>query len=347
MKNNKKIYEGEDAVFNFLNPSSFSMTPLVELPSSLNKFKKDKVRIFIKLSNFLPLFNIKSVFAWEMLSGMSKEKLKNTKHLVEYSSGNTVLALTVLSKHFGIPNMHAIIVPDVPEEKKKIIKLVGAELLISEGPGCPDVFAKEGGVYEAKMLGKQKGWLNMNQYINPNSPLASEKYIGKEIWEQLNGGVSIFCSSIGTSGTIYGAGSYLKNKNKNILVVGASIKSGSSIPGPRSEEAIPKLGFPWSKTVDKTFAIDQVSAYEKSLELIRTGLFVGPSTGMQLAMINKMVVNMKKNRTLHKYKNKNGEIIITFIAGDTMFPYVNEYFSTLPKKYFKPEKILKTKRKDL
>ncbi|KKQ86108.1 MAG: hypothetical protein UT09_C0040G0003 [Parcubacteria group bacterium GW2011_GWF2_38_8] len=324
----------------FLNPDSFSMTPLVELPSSINRFKQDKVRIFIKLSQFLPLQNIKSLFAWKMLSGIPRKTIHSTEHLVEYSSGNTVFSLTVLSKYFGIPRMHAIITSDVPEEKKKILKLIGAELLISNGPRSPDVFADEGGVYEAKTLGRKKGWLCMNQYTNPDSPLASENFIGREIWEQLDGNIGIFCSSIGTAGTIYGAGSYLKSKNKNILVVGASIKKGSSIPGPRGEEAIPKLGFPWSKVVDQTMPIDQKSAYKKSLELIRAGLLVGPSTGMQLAMINKMIARMKKNKSLSKYKNKKGEIVVVFVAGDTMFPYVDEYFENLPKSFFPKVKDL-------
>lgn len=346
-KNDKssKVFEGENAIFDFLSPDSFSMTPLVELPESLNLFKKDKVRIFIKLLQSVPLANIKSLPAWTMLSGLSKGTRKSTKHLVEYSSGNTVFSLAVLSKYFGIPNMHAIITPDVPENKKKVLKLIGAELLISSGPGSPDVFADTGGVYEAKIFGKKKGWLNMNQYINPDSPKASEVYIGKEIWEQTDGNLSIFCSTIGTAGTIYGAGSYLKNKNKNIFVAGASIKRGSSIPGPRGEDAIPKLGFPWVDIVDATMPIDEMSAYERSLKLIRAGLLVGPSTGMQLAMVEKMLAQMKKDKTLKKFRNKNGEIVVTFLACDTMFPYVDEYFSVLPKKYFKAEKLLKTQNK--
>ena len=345
MKKNfkNKVFEGENAIFDFLNPRNFNMTPLVELPYSLNKFKKDKVRIFIKLSQFVPLANIKALFAFNMLNNIPKEVRDKVSNLVEYSSGNTVFSLAILAKHFGIKNMNAVITPDVPEEKKKVLKLVGAQLMISFGPRSPDVFANEGGVYEAKILGKQKGWFNMNQYINPNSPKASEEYIGKEILKQLDGNLNIFCSSIGTSGTIYGAGSYLKRKNKDILVVGASIKRGSSIPGPRGEDAIPKLGFPWSKIVDMTFPIDQRSAYEESLKLVREGLLVGPSTGMQIKMIEKLILKLKKEKTLKNYRNKNGETIITLIAGDSMFPYIDEYFSILPKKYFKKEINLSTK----
>ncbi|MFA6514956.1 MAG: pyridoxal-phosphate dependent enzyme [Candidatus Paceibacterota bacterium] len=339
-KSNKKIFEGESAIFDFLNPKSLGLTPLIELPKSLNHFKKDKVRIYIKLANFVPLLNIKSFSSWNMLSRISKEELKNTKHLVEYSSGNTVFSLAILSRLFGIPNMHAIITPDVPDHKKKLLKLAGAELLISDGPRSPDVSSQTGGVYEAKVLGGRPGWLNMNQYVNKNSPEAAEEYIAKELWSQLGERISIFASSIGTAGTILGVGKFLKSTNKNILVAGASIKRGSSIPGPRGEDSIDKLGFPWASVVDITMPMNQESAYKESLNLIREGLLVGPSTGMQLAMINKILTKMKKNKTLNQYKNKDGEIVIAFVAADTMFPYVDDYFSVLPKKYFKSEHTL-------
>lgn len=337
---NKQIFEGDKAIFDFLNPKSLGLTPLIELPETLNHFKKDKVKIFIKLANFVPLLNIKSLSSWMMLSGLSDKEIKETKHLVEYSSGNTVFSLAILSKYFGIPNMHAIITPDVPDHKKKLLKLVGAELLISDGPRSPDVSSQNGGVYQAKVLGSKTGWHNMNQYINKKSPEASELYIGKEIWNQLGNKISVFISSIGTSGTILGVGKYLKDKNKKIFIGGACIKRGSSIPGPRGEDAINKLGFPWSFVVDKTMSIDQGSAYLESLNLIRQGLLVGPSTGMQLAMINKMINKMKKDKTLNNYRNNKGEIVIVFVAGDTMFPYVDDYFSVLPKKHFKPERTL-------
>jgi len=324
-------------VTEFLTPGALGMTPVVELPPTLNKFAKDGVRIFVKLMQFVPLGNIKSMPSWQMLNSMDKKVLASTKHLVEYSSGNTVLSLAILSRHFGIPNLHAIITPDVPEHKKRLLKLVGADLLISHGPRSPDVHSNKGGVYEAKQLGKKKGWHNLNQYINPGNAFASEEYVAKELWSQLGDNLTIFASTIGTAGTIYGSGCYLKSKNKDIYIAGSSIKKGSSIPGPRVDEAILKLGIPWYDIVDTVIPIDAVSAYERSLALIRLGLFVGPSTGMQLAMIEKMLKDMKKNKTLNKYRNKNKEVVIAFVACDMMHPYIDDYFSILPKKYFKAE----------
>jgi len=338
--NNKKVFEGEESIKNFLNPNSLGMTPLVEIPSSLNPFIKDRVRIFIKIMQVVPLYNIKSIPAWSMLSGIPKKDLEKINHLVEYSSGNTVLSLTALSKHFGIPHMHAIITPDVPEYKKRILKLVGSEIFISHGPGSPDVNSMVGGVYEAKMMGSKKGWYNMNQYVNKEIPKASALYIGKEIWNQLNKKITIFASTIGTSGTIYGVGSFLKKKNKNILIAGATIKKGSSVPGPRGEENVWKLAFPWGETVDKTIAIDTISSYKSSLDLIRLGLFVGPSTGMVFSMVLKLIKELKNKKLLNKYRNSDGEISVVFVSGDTMFPYIDEYFSVLPSKYFKKEKNL-------
>jgi cysteine synthase len=333
-KRNKKIYTGENAIRSFLLPNNFGLTSVVELPSSLNPFKKDKVRIFVKLVHSAPLGNIKSLPSYVMLNNIPKKKLSKIKNLVEYSSGNTALSLTVLAQYFGIPKVNAIITPDVPEHKKRLLQLVGTNLLISHGPPCPDVFAKEGGVYEAKMLGKKTGWYNLNQYINPGNVESSVEYIGKELWFQFGEKLSIFVASIGTAGTIAGAGCYLKKKKPNIKIIGTAIKKGSSIPGPRNETMIHRLGIQWENIVDEVVPIDARSAFEKSLELIRLGLFVGPSTGMQFAAILNKLKEYKKKNKLKELKNADGEIICCFLACDSMAPYVDDYFSNLPESFF-------------
>ncbi|MFA5750830.1 MAG: pyridoxal-phosphate dependent enzyme [Candidatus Paceibacterota bacterium] len=330
----KKVFEGENAFFEFLKPEGTSPTPLVELPKAFNPFHKDKVRIFMKLINFVPLFNIKSLPSYEMLSTIPENELKKIKHLVEYSSGNTVLSLTVLSKYFGIPNMHAIITPDVPEHKKRLLRLLGTNIMISHGPSCPDVFANTGGVYEAKKMGKKKGWHNLHQYINPANLKAGEKYVAKELIDQLGDNMTLFMCSIGTAGTIAGATKYLLKKNPKLKIIGTCIKEGSSIPGPRSESHIHKLAFPWEKTVHEIISMDQTHSFKTSLDLIRAGMFVGPSTGMQLSALYEKLKEYKKKNRLKELKNKEGEIVTCFLACDTMFPYIDDYFKNLPSSLF-------------
>ena len=341
MVKNQKIFQGENAIISYLKPGALGPTPVVELPASINPFRRDGVRIFIKLVQSVPLANIKSLPAYMMLDAIPKRERSKIKNLIEYSSGNTVLSLTILARHFGIPNMHAIITPDVPEHKKRLLRLVGANLLISHGPASPGVFDKIGGIHDAKMLGQRKGWHNLHQYINPANPAASSEYVGKELWQQLGSQLSIFTSSIGTAGTITGGSDYLKKKIKKLFVLGTAIKKGSEIPGPRGEVAIYKLGIDWKDKVDEVISINTRLAFEESLKLIRLGLFVGPSTGMQFSALLQKLKNLKKQRKLQKFRNKNGEIVCCFLACDTMFSYIDEYYTNLPARLFPKVKNLK------
>jgi cysteine synthase len=338
--NTHHIFTGTNALFDYLTPGSCGPLPLVELPQSLNPFITDKVRIFVKLMNQLPLTNIKSIPARNMLDSLSLEQTNSTKNLVEYSSGNTVLSLTILAQYFGIPHTHALITADVPEYKKRILQLVGTQLLITDGPSSPGVHDTVGGIWNAQQLGKKKGWHNFNQYTTLANPNGSEKYIAAELWKQLGKNISVIVNSIGTSGTIYGLGRFFKKKNKKIQVVGISIKDGSSIPGPRGEIAVKKLAFPWQQVVDTEIPITTKPAYALALKMIRLGLFVGPSTGMQLAGIYSYIKSRKQAGNLDKLRNTTGTIDIVFLAGDTMYPYVEDFFKHLPPESFPQVKDL-------
>jgi len=325
----KNMFKGEKAIFNYLSPGSSGPTPVVELSKNLNPFLKDKVHIFIKLAQDVPLLNIKSMPSWYMLDAIPKKELQKIKHLVEYSSGNTAVSLGVLAHHFGIPNMHVIITPDVPKNKQNLLKLLGIDVIISNGPACPDVHAQVGGVWDATQMGKRSGWKNLNQYVNLDNPKAASMVVGKELWQQLGNKINILFVSLGTGGTVLGIGAFLKKKIKNLYVVATSIERGSSIPGPRGEDAVKKLGFPWEKVVDLEFPIAEKPAFFTSLKLIREGIFVGPSTGMQLAGIWEIVKKMKKEKKLSSFRGKNKDINIVFVACDTMLPYIEDYFAIL------------------
>ncbi|KKU50516.1 MAG: hypothetical protein UX71_C0001G0171 [Parcubacteria group bacterium GW2011_GWA1_47_10] len=324
--NHKNVFRGEKAIFEYLTPGATGPTPVIELPARLNPYLKNGVHIYVKLVQSVPLANIKSLPAWYMLNAIPKKELRRIKHLVEYSSGNTVMSLAVLSRHFGIPNMHAIITPDVPKNKQNLLRLLGTNLIISHGPPSPDVHGKIGGIWNAKQMGGKRGWKNLNQYINPGNPKASSEIIGKELWQQFGNKINILCASIGTGGTVVGSGSYLKKKIPDLFVIATSIKRGSEIPGPRGEDAVKKLGLPWEKVADLELPIRDIPAFAMSLRLIREGIFVGPSTGMQLAGILQTLKKMKADKKLKKNTN------VVFVACDTMFPYIEDYFAVLPDK---------------
>jgi cysteine synthase A len=183
-----------------------------------------------------------------------------------------------------------------------------------------------GGIWDAKQMGKRRGWKNLNQYINPGNPKASGEIIGRELWRQFGKKINILCASIGTGGTVTGTGSYLKKKIPDLFVVATSIKKGSEIPGPRGEDAVKKLGLPWEKVADLELPVAEKPAFEMSLALIREGIFVGPSTGMQLAGILELLKKMKARKKLKRNTS------VVFVACDTMFPYIEDYFSVLPDK---------------
>lgn len=322
--NHKNVFRGDKAIFNYLTPGATGPTPAVELPTRLNPYLRNGVHIYVKLVPSVPLANIKSLPAWYMLNAIPKKELRGIKHLVEYSSGNTVMSLAILSRHFDIPNMHAIITPDVPKNKQDLLRLLGADLIISHGPPSPDVHGTVGGIWDAKQMGKKQGWKNLNQYVNPGNPKAASEIIGHELWQQFGNKINILCASLGTGGTVIGSGSYLKKKIPNLLVMATSIKKGSEIPGPRGEDAVKKLGLPWEKVADLELPIAEKPAFRMSLKLIREGIFVGPSTGMQLAGILQTLKKMKRGRKLKKNTN------VVLIACDTMFPYIEDYFKVLP-----------------
>lgn len=335
MKNHENIFKGEKAIFNYLAPGATGPTPVVELPNRLNPYLKEGIHIYIKLMQSLPLANIKSLPAWYMLNAIPKKELKKIKHLVEYSSGNTALSLAILSRHFGIPNMHAIITPEGSKNKQNLMRLLGTDLIFSKGPASPDVHAQIGGVWDAAQMGKRLGWKNLNQYVNLNSPKATNEIVGKELFKQFGNKINILSTSLGTGGTVVGIGSYLKKKIPDLYVIANSIKKGSSIPGPRGEENVKKLEFPWEKIADLELPIATKPAFEMSLKLIREGIFVGPSTGMQLAGILEFIAKIKKEKKLAILQKKNKNINVILIACDTMFPYIEDYFTVLPEKLIK------------
>jgi len=341
------VFAGKDAVKNFLNPEYGPPLPLVEIPNNLNPYRKDGVRIFAKLMNFLPLANIKSLPAYNMLLEREAEgKLKNTNFLIENSSGNTAFSLAVLGGIFGIRKTRAIVSHQVARGKLQLLRLFGAEIVINEEPICPDPEDKTSGIYKAKQIGKKKGWFNPGQYDNLANPAAHQKWTGPQIWKQTRGEISIFCAGLGTTGTISGTGGYLKTRNPRIVTVGITRTQNNPVPGARTQNLLRQIAFDWRRVTDYTEEVGTKQSFEKSLLLCRAGIMAGPSSGFALQGLLQFIARQKKNRLLNGLKNGNGEVVAVFICPDSPLPYLGEYFKYLDESHFpqiKNKKLLISK----
>ncbi len=329
MKNgNKKressnVFKGSRAILDFLNPDNNLPTPLVELPGRLNPFAKNKVRIFAKLMYLLPLLNLKSLTALNMLFEAKKAgELKGVDTIVEHSSGNTAFSLAAIAPLFGINNVKAIVPKDIAPGKLELLRLFGAELVFNEElPGKPS------GIEKARRMGKKKNHFNPAQYENKANGSAHEKWTTHQIWNQLGSDLTIFCAALGTSGTVVGASNYFRKKSKNIAIVGTLCAPKHAVPGVRNEKRLKEIKLDWNKAIDYKIEAETRESFKNSLELCRAGIMAGPSSGLALAGLLKFLKN--NSADFDKFRNSKGEVVATFICADTPLPYLDKYSTHL------------------
>ena len=334
-KNNLNVFSGTDAIRDFLNPDYSPPLPLIEIPKELNPFFDDGVHIFAKCMNFLPLGNVKSLPAYNMLlEAEQKNRLARVENLIENSSGNTVFSLAVIGRLFGIPTTKAIVSHEVTWGKLQLLRLFGTEIFVNEEPICPDPNDKTSGIYLAKQIAKNEGWFNPGQYDNEANPRAHEKWTGPQIWKQTGGRISIFCAGLGTTGTMTGTSRYLKSRSAAITTLGVARKPNNPVPGVRTPNLLKEIAFDWKDSVDEVMEIGTKESFEYSLLLCRAGLMAGPSSGFALAGLIDFIRGEKESGRLHDLKNKSGEVIAVFICPDGPLPYLEEYFEYLDESRF-------------
>lgn len=318
------LFEGSGAIIEYLNPDNAPYTPLVEIPAHLNPYRKNGVRIFAKLMSTLPLANIKSLPAYNMLLHQ-KENGSLPDTLIENSSGNTVFSLAVIARLMGISNTKAVVSNEVSLGKLNLLRFLGAEVIVNEEPICPDPSDPTSGIYKAKMWSKENGWFNPGQYDNNANPEAHYKWTGPQIWEQTKGKVSLLSVGLGTTGSAVGIGKLLKEKNKDVEIIGVSRVVNNPIPGVRTKSLLQEISFDWKSILSHQEEVQTVDSFKISMELCRSGLFVGPSSGLALVgLINH----------LSKQKLSGEEKLAVFICPDSPFPYISEYFQYLDPSNF-------------
>ncbi|KAJ7187819.1 tryptophan synthase beta subunit-like PLP-dependent enzyme [Mycena filopes] len=332
------VFSGERALHDFYDPDKGPLIPLVELPERLNPYKKDGVQIFAKLMSHVPATNVKSLPALNMiLRGQEKGKItKDTHTLVEYSSGSTVISMGMLANIYGIQNTKAYLSNKTSPTKLDLLRFFGLDLTLFAGHGQPEPLDPNGGIFTATQDGKQEGHYNPDQYSNPENYESHMRWTGPQIFKQLPS-ISVFAASIGTSGTMTGTGLYLKSVKPSIARVGVCTTPGERVPGPRMFSLLAPVEFPWRDAVDCIEEVGPFESYEKSLELCRNGLLVGPSSGLALLGLFKF---LEKKKTapggLDALRNADGSIPCAFICCDQPFQYIAEYFDKLGPSYFLP-----------
>lgn len=344
----KNVFEGPDALKDFLNPGRHPNLPMVELPADLNPFADENVRIFAKLMGMSPLANVKAVPAFNMIREMFKRgELEGVERLVENSSGNTVFSLALAARQYGVERTQSYVPSEISWNKLLMLLFFGIEPIVNEEPQSPIENDPQSGVYKAKEDGKASDAINPGQYDNIDNPEAHEKWTGPQVWEQTDGKIDIFCAGLGTTGTLIGNSKFLKSKNSDIRVVGALRAPDNYIPGVRTENLLNVVDFDWRAHVDFMEPVETAESYRLSMELSRKGIVVGPSSGLALAGLLQHLEGLKPSSGLENIRNdETGEIVCVFPCPDGPMPYLDEYFRYIDTSHFPPiqnEDLLKNK----
>lgn len=293
-------------------------TPLIKLNNITKNIPSD---IYVKAEFLNPGGSVKDRIGLKMIEAAEREgRLKSGGTIIEATAGNTGVGLALVAAVKGYRCI--FVMPDkMSQDKVNLLKAYGAEVVVTPTSVAPESPESYNGV--ADRLAKEiHNAFRPNQFENPNNPLAHYLTTGPEIWEDSQGKVDVFVAGMGTGGTISGTSRYLKEKNQNIVIVGAdpqgSILSGDS---PKSykvegigEDFIPKTFN--RQIVDEMIRVTDKESFNTARRLAREeGLLAGGSAGTALAAALKYAQRLDKP----KY--------IVVLLPDTGRNYINKIFS--------------------
>lgn len=244
-------------------------TPLVEL----NRINPNpNVKIYGKLEGNNPGGSVKDRAAYSMIKGaIDRGEIKPGTKLIEATSGNTGIALAMMARLFSI-DIELIMPQNSTRERVLTMEAFGAKVILTETMESARDYAEEQAATGA--------YLMLNQFANPDNWKAHYNTTGPEILRDTDAKITHFVSSMGTTGTIMGVSTYLKEQNSEIQIVGCQPTDGSSIPGIRKwpEEYLPKI-FDRTK-VDRVIEVSQEEATNMTRRLAREeAVFAGMSSG--------------------------------------------------------------------
>jgi len=269
--------------------SAIGNTPIAEL-KYLNA--GNDVRIFAKLEGNNPGGSVKDRPAYYMIKKAEESgELTPDKTIVEPTSGNTGIAIAMIGAVKGYKVK--LFMPDsVSTERQLILKAYGAEIVLTPGKEATD-----GAIRRAHALldAEPRRYFMPNQFDNPNNRLSHYETTGPEIFRQTGGKVDAFVAAMGTSGTLLGTGTYLREKIPGCKIVGIEPTIGNKLQGLKNmkESIVPKIYD--EKLLDDKITVQDEDAFEKTRMLVaREGLFCGMSSGAAIAGALKLAAKMKK-----------------------------------------------------
>lgn len=251
-------------------------TPLVQLV----RLPDDEIRarnnvILAKLEGNNPAGSVKDRPALSMIrKAEERGTIKPGDTLIEATSGNTGIALAMAAAIRGY-KMVLIMPEDLSIERRQSMAAYGAEIVLTPVKGGME-FARD---LADQMQREGKGVI-LDQFANPDNPLAHYEGTGPEIWRETEGRVTHFVSAMGTTGTIMGTSQYLKERNPTVEIVGTQPEEGSRIPGIRKwpEAYLPKI-FDRSR-IDRVENVSQAASEAMARKLAAVeGIFCGISSG--------------------------------------------------------------------
>ncbi len=247
-------------------------TPLVE-SKVLNQ--NTKVKLFFKLEGQNPGGSVKDRPALNMIkNGLDRGDFNKNSKLIEATSGNTGIALAMIAGIYGL-DIELVMPENSTIERVQTMRAFGAKVTLT-----PNDVGIEGARDYAEAKVKKEGYVMMNQFANDDNWKAHYQSTGPEIWKDTEGKITHFVSAMGTTGTIMGTSTYLKEKNPNIQIVGVQPADDAKIPGIRKwpEEYLPKIFD--AKKVDKVLEVSQQEAEDMARRLAKEeGIFAGMSSG--------------------------------------------------------------------
>ena len=211
--------------------------------------------------------------------------------IVEPTSGNTGIAIAMIAAVKGY-KVKLFMPESVSVERQLILKAFGAEVVLTPAKEATDGAIRRA---HAALKAEPGKYFMPNQFDNPNNLLSHYETTGPEIFRQAGGRVDVFVAAMGTSGTLLGTGSYLKEKIPGLKIVGVEPTIGNKLQGLKNmkESIVPKIYD--EKALDEKITIKDEDAFENTRMLAsREGVFCGMSSGAALAGALKVAGNMKK-----------------------------------------------------